>query len=1188
MINLRFEIIKELGKGRSEVYLCKDLDFNNREVAIKFLPVDVSEEEIRSFRDEFFTLVKLDHPNIVKAFEISEVVDRGEKDPVKIGSKFIVLEYFESTGLSDYQFIGEEKILREILKQICSVLYYLHQSNYIYYDLKPENILISGTSTPPQIKLIDLGLAEFLPDSGEHVIKGTAQYIAPELLRKEAHDHRVDLYSLGIMLYQIIYNQFPFDISDELNIYKAQVEQEFGFPDSSQLNPDLVKIAKKLLKKDPEKRYQNSLQVVNDLGFEIDASLYHHFIPAKVFSGREDLVNILTNYINDKTSSEVFSVKGFDGAGKSALINHLYKEITGSILLSNMQGVTGINLIKYLLQRMILSPNIFSGLIDSEREQILSFLKKNDKDYLDELHSIISIITNKSKLVLLIDDYNLFDSFAAEVISTLIPILQVNGSKVIIAESSDFDYASESINNLRELLVSPFTEKQLLSYLQLAFYVFFPRELVQDLILRFADLLPGNVIDFIKDLINLQIIVFSKDGASLKEDLDKISGIEGSLSGIYDLRLSNLGDAELNIAKTISAFEIGIDRGKLQRILNIDESELVKIFSSLQYNNIIHPFNVNPVPVIISDGFKKHIYSGIENKDNFHAILANKINTNIPDFDRKELARQYEFAGDYINAYSIWMKEINTAKELAAYSYLRNILNHLINLPISNTLKNSTKYLLVETLYKLSDYNAALDIISQVNLDQLRKEELLELYIMKGSSLINISKLDEGMELINSILPEVVDEYRKSKMLVEIAYAKFDLNSIGEAAGLGRKILERQNVTDEDKGRIYNLLGLCVIYQNQDWEQSLREFFKSLNYYQKAKLTLKVAAIEVNIGNVYNLQGDTENAEKYWKNALKLNLSIGNIEQEGVLLINNGIYYYDKTEYDDCIEYYNRAHKIFLSLGNLKNQGIVLSNLGEVYLTTCEYQKSFDALSEAKEIFEELDNFEELIPVIVLLGIFYFTIGDHQLLSELHKKTLSLLENSQISEKYHLELLLIKNLYLIAIKENVQISEIETVRDNYFEKEDFKNYVTVQTILLNYLIELELLSKAEEELNSPSFIEVCNKNSIYSAYREYLLGKVTSEYKKDNALSPIEYFENAYELLKDKSITELTWKVLLALAVTYTKRGNFNKAKSFIIYTQDLINLIAQNIETTRFKTAYLQKKERQLAFDILEELHES
>ena len=321
---------------------------------------------------------------------------------------------------------------------------------------------------------------------------------------------------------------------------------------------------------------------------------------------------------------------------------------------------------------------------------------------------------------------------------------------------------------------------------------------------------------------------------------------------------------------------------------------------------------------------------------------------------------------------------------------------------------------------------------------------------------------------------------------------------------------------------------------------------------------------------------------------MKLNLSIGNIEQEGVLLINNGIYYYDKTEYDECIEYYNRAHKIFLSLGNLKNQGIVLSNMGEVYLTTCEYQKSFDALSEAKEIFEELDNFEELIPVIVLLGIFYFTIGDHQLLSELHKKTLSLLENSQISEKYHLELLLIKNMYLIAIKENVQISEIETVRDNYFEKEDFKNYVTVQTILLNYLIELELLSKAEEELNSPSFIEVCNKNSIYSAYREYLLGKVTSEYKKDNALSPIEYFENAYELLKDKSITELTWKVLLSLAVTYTKRGNFNKAKSFIIYTQDLINLIAQNIETTRFKTAYLQKKERQLAIDILEELHES
>ncbi|MCZ6702290.1 MAG: serine/threonine-protein kinase, partial [Ignavibacteria bacterium] len=202
MINYRFEIIKQIGKGRSEVFLCKDVDYGAAIVAVKFLPPDVSEEELRSFKDEYFTLRKLDHPNIIKAFEIGEVVKVDVDDQIKIGSNFISLEYFKSDELFKYDSLRKEEKLREILKQICSFLYYLHQSNYIYYDIKPENILVSSASDSLQVKLIDLGLVQYLQNENEHVIKGTAQYIAPELLKKEPHDHRVDLYSLGILLYE--------------------------------------------------------------------------------------------------------------------------------------------------------------------------------------------------------------------------------------------------------------------------------------------------------------------------------------------------------------------------------------------------------------------------------------------------------------------------------------------------------------------------------------------------------------------------------------------------------------------------------------------------------------------------------------------------------------------------------------------------------------------------------------------------------------------------------------------------------------------------------------------------------------------------------------------------------------------------------------------------------------------------
>ena len=297
-------------------------------------------------------------------------------------------------------------------------------------------------------------------------------------------------------------------------------------------------------------------------------------------------------------------------------------------------------------------------------------------------------------------------------------------------------------------------------------------------------------------------------------------------------------------------------------------------------------------------------------------------------------------------------------------------------------------------------------------------------------------------------------------------------------------------------------------------------------------------------------------------------------------------HYFQNINFDLAIDYYRRAHNIFLSLGGKVNEGIALSNLGEVYLTICEYQNSFKVLEEAKILFEELENLEELIPVLILICHFYFTVGDYKQIEPLYESAKSLVENSQFNGKYKYELLLIKNLMLIGDGKKIEVSDLETIRDNYLEKEDYKNYVTVNTILLNYLIKFELFAKALEELNNNSFKKVSKQNNIYEANREYLLGLISSMHITDDTFSPIEHFEKAYELLTDESIVELTWKVLFALAETYNERGNFNKAKKYIIYARDLLYLIVENIETTNFKTAYLQKEERHAAIEILEKLY--
>ena len=295
--------------------------------------------------------------------------------------------------------------------------------------------------------------------------------------------------------------------------------------------------------------------------------------------------------------------------------------------------------------------------------------------------------------------------------------------------------------------------------------------------------------------------------------------------------------------------------------------------------------------------------------------------------------------------------------------------------------------------------------------------------------------------------------------------------------------------------------------------------------------------------------------------------------------------YYDKTDFGECVKYYKRAYKIFLSLGNNKNQGIVLSNLGEVYLTTCDYQNAFDSLEEARSIFEAVKNLDELIPVLLLSGYFYFTIGSPENLEELYQYTTQLLSNPKLKERFRKELLLLKIIKTISSNEEIEIEELKEVRDRFLNGEDLKNYVTVNTILVNYLIRFNLFAEALVELNHPQFNKTCNENNIYNANREYLLGKVATFFDKGSSWSHLEHFEKAYELLSNECIVEITWKVLFELAQCYGKRGNISKAKDFIIYTRDIITLIAENIESTQFKTAYLQKEERRVAMDELLEL---
>ncbi|HSW55148.1 MAG TPA: protein kinase, partial [Ignavibacteriaceae bacterium] len=501
MINTRYEIIKKLGEGRSSVYCCRDIEFPEKEYAIKILPPVKDNHEQEVFIKEFFTLQRLEHPGIIEAFEFGTIFHTNGEKGIETGSTFITMEYFEGEELLSVKKNFNEKNLKEIVKQICAVLYYLHQSKYIYYDLKPENILVSFKDENPRIKLIDLGLAEYSPSPSDYEIKGTAYYIAPELLKKESHNHSVDFYSLGIILYQIIYKRFPFNAKSELDIYKSSIESAFDFQSSDSFSQEFINIVEKLLEKDVEKRYKSSLAIIKDLGFSLDVSITKEFLPAKVYSSRDDVINIITKYFADKSSSEVFSIRGFDGVGKTSLLQKVQELYQDAVLISDVKGKSAEELISYLLRQIIFSNTVYPNLSEEEKITLLNLLRKSEKAIIDELRTTIALLTSKNKFILLIDDFNLYDPLASDFLVEIIPLLQVNNIKVIIAETSGHSFLSSRINNIKNINLGAFTKEEMILFLKESYSSDFPKDDIKKLITANADLIPGNIKSFIKDLI---------------------------------------------------------------------------------------------------------------------------------------------------------------------------------------------------------------------------------------------------------------------------------------------------------------------------------------------------------------------------------------------------------------------------------------------------------------------------------------------------------------------------------------------------------------------------------------------------------------------------------------------------------------------------------------------------------------
>lgn len=254
----RYKIIKELGKGgMAIVFEAQDL-LLDRKVALKMLrPEFVNDKDfVKKFRHEAKAVARLSHPNVVSIFDI------GQDDE----NYYLVMENVEGRNLKDIiKERGKLSITEslDIANQICAALVVAHKNNIIHCDIKPHNILITSDK---QVKVTDFGIARAATSTTMTVtdtIVGSAHYFSPEQARGGEIKARSDIYSLGIVLYEMLTGEVPFKGDSPISVALKHIQEKPKKPSllNQEIPPEVDELVMKAIAKEPEERFNNAAEM---------------------------------------------------------------------------------------------------------------------------------------------------------------------------------------------------------------------------------------------------------------------------------------------------------------------------------------------------------------------------------------------------------------------------------------------------------------------------------------------------------------------------------------------------------------------------------------------------------------------------------------------------------------------------------------------------------------------------------------------------------------------------------------------------------------------------------------------------------------------------------------------------------------------------------------------------------------
>ena len=1012
-INNRYRIDRELGKGGMGIVFRGYDELLNRIVAVKVLNKGTlgSKGSSRLLR-EAQNAAQLNHPNIVTIF------DAGQDGEIP----FIVMEYVEGDSLynlahetanrndnrTSTQISINETV--EISQQVCSALDHAHQHDIIHRDLKPENVLLSSEGSA---KLMDFGLARSVASrmTVEGTIIGTVFYLAPELALGQEYDGRADLYALGVMLYELLTNRFPFSGDDPLAVISQHINSPVVPPraHNEDIPTPLNSLILKLLSKDPADRPDSAAQVRTALRASVDSSLsidstldsvpaegdtftvLDRIVRGRLYGRENELAE--TRQIWNKAASgegQLLLFSGEPGIGKTRLVREIATQIKvsgGKIYIGECYAEGGApyepftqilrkhfeeestekhHLPDYVIADLItIAPTLLHVFPNVTENPKLNPQEEQQRLY-ENLVTFFSILSAAHPLLLVLEDVHWADSGTLSTLRHLarrirnIPLMILATYREIeLDQSLPFQNVLLDLNRERittRMKLTRLNRTQTRSFLEGLFNEEVSDEFL-DGIYQETEGNPFFIEELCKSLVQSGKLYYA-DGEWHRPSMEDLE-IPQSIRVVIQSRVANLHQ-DIQDALTISAV-IGreFDFDTLTAASQVDEDILISALEAAEQAQLIQ--EINPqyggtfsfmhalIPQTLTESL-----SGLR-KRRYHRQVAEAILENRPD-DYAALSHHYLQGSDLTNGLTFTIRAAQKSRDVFSIEETTRYFEKAAEVAesIGDNSQLFTIYVEIGDLQSASNILRSVDAYTQA-LELADRDEIRA--TLKAS--IGNAYAHGGDERGLPFLEEAIDELDPETQRNALAVAYSSIGRYHHYRGQHKKALsylERALEIAEQSGEVSVLTNIYAhlsgLYQHlADYEESLAWADKVILLGEQHNYPLAVALGYEFFSEDYFSMGEYQKAEKFAFKDRELGLKFGMLSRTAWAEFCLLHVYYGLGRLSDCITAGKSALDLALTTGDLRLAIVTEAQLAIVYADLGDFENAeFFAQNSVKRI----------------------------------------------------------------------------------------------------------------------------------------------------------------------------------------------------------------------------------------------